>query len=264
MPERRNVMFIHSWAEPQLYHRAQDLVKAYDSGIADYSVPAWDPIPGPDRDVEASIRSRISTATAVVVINTDGLHRREGSSFEMKTAVEMGKRIIVLQPDGNFRQPIPKALDGAVYRFASWRSGVLGRAIRGEYPHDGRVFDIAELVDRKSMIQCLAVGAGVVSLAVLAWTAASYRRLAEELAAAGVQLEWSPKAKVDLAAHVAGGALLVGGITALLTGDVESTVVGAVGGALVGAAVSSVRTYQAMLHGTSRIRVLALAGSDPS
>jgi hypothetical protein len=260
MSNRKNLFVIHSWAEPETYARAMELVHARESGIADYSVPPWKAIERPS-EVEASIRSRIATASTVVVLNTPGLHKRNVSSLEMEIAASMDKRIVVLQPHGNFWQPIPQVLDGRVYRVTAWRGDVLGRAIRGEYPYDGRIFDIAEKSERRQIVKLLSAGVGVLSLALLLRTFASYRELAQELAAEGIQFDHGLATAGDVAKGAVVGAILVGGITALLTEDAKAALWAAAAGGAIGAAVTAARTYQAALHGTSSVRVLALSAS---
>lgn len=257
MSNRKNLFVIHSWAEPEAYARAMELLQARESSIADYSIPPWKAIENPS-DVEASIRSRITTASTVVVLNTPGLHKRTVSSLEMEIAASMDKRIVVLQPHGNFWQPIPQALDGRVYRVAAWRGDVLGRAIRGEYPHDGRIFDIAEQCERRQVVQCLAAGVGGLSLALLLREVSAYRKLTQALAAEGIRLDEDKVAAREIAKDALLGALVAGAFTALLTDDSESALWAAAAGGVVGAAVGATRTYKAALHGTSSLRVLAL------
>jgi len=257
MSGRKNLFVIHSWAEPESYARVMELLHARESGIADYSIPPWKAIDRPS-DVTASIRSRITTASAVVVLNTPGLHKRRMSSQEMEIAASLEKRIVVLQPHGNFWQPIPRALDGRVYRVAAWRGDVLGRAIRGEYPHDGRIFDIAEQCDRRRVVQCLAAGVGGISLALLLRELSAYWKLRQELGAEGIQLHDGTVPAGEIAKGALVGAILAGTLTALLTKDSESALCAAAAGGVVGATVGAVRTYQAALHGTSSLRVLAL------
>ncbi len=168
MPIRRNLFLIHSWDHAETYADAVALLKAGDAGLADYSVPPWKELRGTEAQVEKALRSRISTASAVVAVNSEGLHRRRWSGIEMGISVEMQKPIVVLQPRDNFHLPIPMALDGNVYRVSSWRGDALGRAVRGEAPQESRVFDVAELRDRRDIVKVLAAGVTCASIIVIA------------------------------------------------------------------------------------------------
>lgn len=258
MTQRHNVFVVHSWEEWPTYHRMMELLSAREAGIADYSVPPWKAVDGSDDEVIARINSRISTATAIVVLNTPGLHHRAWSSYEMQASVRMNKRIVVLQPHDNFWRPIPSLLDDHLYRVAPWRSDVLGKAIRGEYPQDGRVFDIAEQAERRSLVQVLAVGVGTVSLALLVKTVVALRDLQNDLAQEGVRLEWNDRAAGQVALHALAGAALIGGLTALITDDARASLVMAAAGGLAGAAVGARRVYMAAVNGTSSLRVLTV------
>lgn len=249
---------VHSWEETAGYERALELLKSNDAGIADYSVPPWRPVNGSDDDIEMSIRARISMATTVVVLNTPGIHKRKYSSFEMKTAAELRKRIVVLQPHGNFWHPIPQALDGQIYRVAPWRSDILGRAVRGEYPQDGRVFDIAEQVERRALVEFLSIGVGITSLVLLSRSVGNLVELYRELAIEGIQLQWTSQSVGEVAKQALVGAVIVGGIAAILTGDGKSTLLAAAAGGAAVAAIGVARSYRAALHGTREVRVLSL------
>ena len=262
MQARKNVFVIHSWAEAPAYARAMDLLAEYDAGVADYSLPPWKAVPGPDDVVDEKIAERISTATVVVVLNTPGLHRRPKSSMEMQTAVGKNKRIVVLQPHGAFWRPIPDTLHGHVYRVSSWRGDVLGRAIRGEYPLEDRVFDIAEVADRRDIIALLAAGVGAFSAVVLVRDALGLSALKRESTAVGIELRWSPEDSAKVTKFALGGALLAGGITGLATKDLRSALFAAIGGGLAGAAVGVSRVYGAHLAGGGIQRVLAFAETN--
>jgi hypothetical protein len=192
------------------------------------------------------------------VLNTPGLHRRPYSDYEMRTSVELDKRIVVVQPPGAFGQPVPTVLDGHVYRYASWRSDVVARAVRGEYPYDNRTFDLAEVADRRTVVTVLSAGVAVASLVVIAKAADGIQRLKDELAGAGVQMQWSAPAGPSTAKYAAGGALIAGAIVAAATGDLRSTLLAAGAGGLAGAAVAAHRTYHAHLLGSAELRVLAV------
>jgi hypothetical protein len=263
MIPRNNIFVIHSWEESPTYHRMMELLSAREAGVADYSLPPWKAVEGPDDEVIASIDSRISTATAVVVLNTPGIHHRPWSSYEMQTAVRMNKRIVVLQPHEGFWRPIPSILDDHLYRVAPWRSDVLGKAIRGDYPQDGRIFDIAEQAERRALTQLLAVGVGTVSIALLVTTVLELRDLQNDLAGAGIHVEWNDHATGRTALHALTGAALIGGLTALITEDAKAAVIMAVAGGLAGAAFGTHRMYKARLNGMSSLRVLTVVPASP-
>lgn len=256
MSGRSNIFVIHSWDESDNYERAKSLLTAKESGLADYSVPSWRPIVGSDDRVAESLRARILAASAVIVLNTDGLHKRPFSSMEMAMAAGLDKRIIVLQPHGDFRQPIPAALDGHVYRVVPWRSDVLGRAIRSEYPYDKRIFDVAEQADRRLIVKILAATAGAISLILLVRSVADYYQLDRELRGRGIYTTNGSFSSKTVACAGLVGAIVAGGITALITEDKESTLWAAVSGSIAGAAIGAAMQYQAILYGTQEIRVL--------
>lgn len=261
MTGRANVFAIHSWAEAEVCHRFERLVRASDPQLAHYSVPPERAIDAPADEVVESLRHRIAFATSVVVLNTPGLHKRPWSDLEMRIAAEMQKRIVVVQPPENFEQPIPSAIDGSVYRVAPFRADVVGRAIRGEYPQDGRVFDLAEVADRREIVGLAAGGVAAVSILVTVYNLASFRKLKEELAGRGVVLRWRAEDTVSVIAHATGGALLAGGLAALLSEDSKTAWLAAAGGAVLGAAIATRKVYRAALLGTASLRVLTL---DPA
>ena len=255
---RHNLFVVHSWDEVGAYTRMKELLSSHESGLADYSVPPWKALEGPADVVAASLDSRIQTASAVVVMNTPGLHRRPTSTYEMQRSVEMGKRIIVLQPHGAFDHPIPQVLDGSIYRVASWRGDVLGRAIRGEYPHDGRVFDIAEVAERRTLVGGVAAVLGVASFLVAGATVGRLKALSDELAARGMRLDWTGAETAQVLGPAVGGAIVAGLLTALITRDAKSAGLAALAGAGAGATYGLVTVYRARLVGTKNLRTITL------
>jgi hypothetical protein len=260
---RANVFAIHSWDDAVALRRMQDLLRVADPPLAHYSVPPERALVGSPDDVREGIFHRISSATAVVVLNSPGLHRREMATFEMELAAQLGKRIVVVQPHGDFGLPVPRALDGHVYRYATWRSDVLGRAIRGEYPQDGRIFELAEVADRRDFVALLAAGVGTASFAVAIRSAQSFLALQRELKVHGIELRWGSQ---DTNSVVRDG-LLVAGIGLLLgslSGDGRTAAYAALGGAALGIAVGVRRTYEARLLGARETRILAVRpGAEP-
>lgn len=258
MADRANVFAIHSWDDADACRRMEELLRESDPDLAHYSLPPERAVEGSDEEVEKSIYGRIQFATAIMVLNTPGLHRRPYSDLEMRIAVALRKRIVVVQPPGAFQQPVPAVLDGQVYRYATWRSDVVGRAIRGEYPEDGRVFDLAEAVDRRHLVGVLAAGVAAVSLVVTISAVDSFQALQRELAAGGIEMQWCGDDTASVLGHAAIGALLAGGVIGLLTRDAKAALIAAGAGGALGAAVGVKRTYNAKLLGTSGTRVLAV------
>jgi hypothetical protein len=258
MPTRRNLFLIHAWDDADTYSDAVALLKARDAELADYSVPPWKEIEGSDAAIERGIRSRIRSANAVVVVNSDGLHRREWSGREMAIAVELDKPIVVLQPRDNFWLPIPQALDGNIYRVSSWRGDALGRAVRGEAPHDSRVFDIAELRDRLDIVKTLAAGVVCASLVVIGVSVNACEQLSRELAAQGVRIEWTEGDAATVKRFAFGGAIVGGIAAALYTRSLSGAVLGAAAGGLAGAALGTTLVYRAAVHGTRDLRVVTI------
>ncbi len=257
MNQRANVFTIHSWADADAYRRMEELLRDSDPDLAHYSVLPERAIEGTQEEIEENIRRRIAFATAVVVMNTPGLHKRATATFEMETAVSMQKRIVVVQPPGQFQQPIPEVLDGHVYRHATWRSDVVGRAIRGEYPKDGRVFDIAEVADRRMLIGILAGSAAATSFVVSLKIGGALQDLTREMAAAGIELRWQgTDTEVVILSALLGAA--VGGVIGALSGDLKTALIVAGAGAVIGTAVGLHRVYKTRLIGTAQLRVLAV------
>jgi hypothetical protein len=261
VPVRKNLFVIHSWDAADVYHRMKELLQQQESGLADYSVPPWKAIDGHEHDVEENIRHRISVASAVIVLNTPGLHRRPFSSFEMQVAVEQDKRLIVLQPHGRYEQPIPQALEGSIYYVSPWRSDVLGRAIKGEYAYQGKVFDIAERAERREVVQIIAGGVAFASIMVLVHDLVGLRSLQQELNDQGVRLQWTTDATLNVAGHALVGAAFTMLLTALLTEDAEATLWAGAAGALAGGTLATARIYRATLHGAAEQRALTLSAS---
>jgi hypothetical protein len=256
MAERANLFIIHSWDDAYWCHRLEELLRASDPDLAHYSLPPHRAIDGTHEQVRDSIIHRIRVATAVVVLNTPGLHKRLWADLEMSTAVAMGKRIVVVQPPGAFRRPIPAVLDGQVYRFATWRSDVVGRAIRGEYPHDDRVFELAEVADRRMLVGLLSAGVIGASFVVVVRTAAALQAFQRDLAERGVAVRLTDDLGTVL--KWAAGSAVVAGLIGALTGDRKTAAWLTAAGFAVGTAVGIRRVYRIRVVGRSEVRVLAV------
>lgn len=254
---RANVFAIHSWLDASACRRMEDLLRSADPDLAHYSILPERALGGTFMEVRRNIEQRIQFATAVLVMNTPDLYQRSTAKFEMETAVRMEKRIVVVQPYGEFQLPVPAALDGNVYRYATWRSDVVGRAIRGEYPEDGRVFDIAEVADRRVLVGLLARGIALASFALIVNDVQNIKQLHNELAARGVELRWTRGDTDTVVGHALAGAAIAG-LLGALSGDTKTALLLAAAGAAVGAAVGVHRVYNACLldHRTFRTLVV--------
>lgn len=257
MAGRANVFAIHSWEDAVLCRRLEKLLRDADPDLAHYSVLPERALQGTPDEVMRSIESRIGFATAVVVVNSPGLHKRRTANLEMEAAVALDKRIVVVQPHSNFRQPIPQVLHGHIYRVTKWQSDVVGRAIRGEYPHDTRVFDIAEKADRRALIGIISASVAVVSFLVVVRSVGEWRAWQRELAAGGVELRWNNDATRTVVNNAALG-LSIGFLVGLLTADLKSAAYIAGAGAAIGAAVGARSVYRASVLGTGPVRVLTV------
>ena len=235
----------------------EELLRESDPSLAHYTVPPERALGGTPEEVLESIVNRITTATAVLVVNTPGLHTKPTAKFEMNTSVDFGKRIVVVQPPGQLDLAIPEALDGHVYRYAPWRSDVVGKAIRGEYPRDDRIFDLAEVADRREIVAILAMGVAACSFLVFADAISGLHALNRELAAAGVRMDWSWQDTGDVVGGFVLGSLVLGAI-GLLSGDALIAGMAAIAGGLGGAAFATHSVYRAKLHGTRRLQVLSI------
>ncbi|MDC0681553.1 hypothetical protein [Sorangium atrum] len=133
----------------------------------------------------------------------------------------------------------------------------MGRAIRGEYPQDGRVFDLAEIADRRVLISILAAGVATVSFVVIARAASAFQALQQDLAARGIDLRWDGEATRTVVEHAVVGAG-IGLLLGALSGDGRTAFYAAAGGAAIGAATGVHRVYNARLIGTTHLRVLTI------
>jgi hypothetical protein len=235
-----------------------ELLGERQHALADYSVPPEKCLPGDIDQVRQGLERRISSATAVVVVNTPGLHQRETSSWEMQTAVDLGKRIVVLQPPGAPDAPIPGVLDGHIYKVAPWRSDVLGKAIRGEYPAEHRTFDLAEAADVRKLVQVVAVLTSACSVGYVLGTRTQFLRLQDDLAREGVVLVWSGVDTEAVVRDALIGALGFGSLAALATEDARTAGWAALFGLAVGASIGVERRFRAVVASAGANRVLRL------
>jgi len=162
---------------------------------------------------------------------------------------------------GAFEQPIPGVLDGEIYRVSPWRSDVLGRAIRGDYPHESRTFDIAERAERRKLVKVVAGGAAVLGAAVIVTELRDLLLLQAELARNGIELQWTEAATMIVAGHAAMRAALGGGVATLVSDDLGTVLRAALAGGLFGGAVGLNTVRRAALFGSSSLRMLVVEPS---
>ncbi|MCB9729127.1 MAG: TIR domain-containing protein [Deltaproteobacteria bacterium] len=246
---RCNIFVVHSWHDGDLYDRMLDLLRAREAGLADYSVPAHRPLEGTDTEIEASIVQRMRTATAVVVLNSPGLGNSAWCDFELCAAVEMSKRVVVLQPHATPDAPAPRRLRESDPAVVPWRSDSLGRAIRGEWAPRPRVHDLAERADRAAIVKAVSSAAASLSILVLYRDARELDALRADFASLGYQLVWTAGARREVARSAGLGALIGAALGALLGSGGRHTLVGAAAGGLAGLARGHSRVVEATLSG---------------
>lgn len=211
------------------------------------SVPAWDPLDARGRGLAAALDERIRWSSVVIVLVTESLHNAAWTEFEIDTARKYGKPIIAVYPNGEFGSPMPRTLNDGLYRAIGWRGNALEKAIRGEYPPDARIFDIAEDVERREGVR-LAVGAAAGAVLLFAGaTQAHVAELKSELLAAGLPVPSLSRADYVVPWALGGG---VAGLLldALLGGRGAGLLVGTLAGAGLGAGAGLVHHAHAELR----------------
>ena len=141
-----------------------DMFERHGLAVVNRSIDPWDPPTMPTPELIASMDMRIRVATHVIVLVGDDLADSPCCKLEIEIARHYGKPIIAVYPNGTFGSPIPRVLDGGLYRAIGWRGNALERAMRGEYPPESRVFDISEDVARRkgvALVGSLAAGAAI-------------------------------------------------------------------------------------------------------
>jgi len=210
------------------------------------SVPAWNPLDAQGRELAEALDNRIRWSSVVIVLVTEDLHRGAWVRFEIETARKYGKPIVAVYPNGEFGSPMPRALSESMYRAIGWRGNALEKAIRGEYPPDARIFDIAEDVDRRSAVRwTLAASAGAVLLLAGA-TQAHVAQLREDLHASGISVPSLPRSDYVVPWTI-GGALAGLALDALLGGRGAGLLIGTLAGGAMGAGAGLVHHGQAEL-----------------
>jgi hypothetical protein len=177
----------------------------------------------------------------------------------MKQAVAMNKRIIVVQPHGEPNSPIPKALDGAFYKVTPWRSDVVGKAIQGHYQQDERVFDIAEIVERRLPIQITSGAATMVSFILLVREFRKWVELRQELDNQSICMPGSTATAITITVSTFLGAVLAGLLALSASRDPFTAFLAALAGGLTGAVIGSKLAHADVLRRISDLQTLNLA-----
>ncbi len=222
-----------------------DMFERQGLAVVNRSIHPWNP-PALTPELVASLDMRIRVATHIIVLVGDDLADSPCCRLEIEIARRYGKQIIAVYPTGTFGSPIPEVLDGGIYRAIGWRGNALERAIRGEYPPEGRVFDISEDVARRkgvALIGSLAVGTAILFAVQSEHEVAVLRG---ELLAAGLAVPEPVQA--NIAPWVLGGALSGLLVAALLGGRHGDLLVGAGIGAAMGVGAGKMTHTQAELQ----------------
>lgn len=261
---RLHLYISHSFDHADKYERILEFARS-EAQIADFSVPVWRQVPGDDIVVRTAISERIARSNRVLVLLTDEIHRSPHIEFEVQIARELGKPIIGIYPYGENEAPIPRFLDGAYYRMVGWRRGALTKALLCEYPPDRRVFDIAELEERKELISKIAGAAGIASFLVAGATAANFARLKKELEHKGLK-QIGAKGPTFLETTVVptlGGAATGALVMAIFVGTKKAIASGAALGGAVGLGIGVTRYYSLriqMLGALAKLEVESFVG----
>jgi hypothetical protein len=222
-----------------------EMLERQGLAVVNRSVPAWSPLAATGSALESALENRIRTASRVIVLVTDDLHKSPCVRFEIGTARKHRKPIIAVYPNGRFGQPMPRALDAGLYRAIGWRGNALEKAILGEYPPDARVFDIAEDVDRRSVVHWTLGASAGAALLIAGATHDRVEQLRRELHLSGVNV---PPRERGVTPWMIGGAVTGLLVDALLGGKGWSLVAGALAGGAMGAGTGLVHHAHAELR----------------
>jgi hypothetical protein len=223
-----------------------DMFERQGLAMVNRSVDPWNPPALPTPELIASLDMRIRMATHIIVLVSRDLADSPCCKLEIEIARRYRKPIIAVYPNGEFGSPIPKVLDGELYRAIGWRGNALERAIRGEYPVESRVFEISQEVARRkgvALLGTLAAGSAVLFGLQLEREVALLRR---ELLAAGMAVPEPEKA--NLAKWAIDGALWGLGVSALLGGREADLVIGAAIGTALGFGLGKTVQAQAAMR----------------
>lgn len=239
----------HSFDHADKYDRIIEFVRGEEVPLADFSVPVWKQIDG-DRDaVLSGIAERIRRCNRVLVLLTDEAHKSPYIEFEVQVARELGKPIIGVYPHGRNEGAIPGFVAEGVYKNVGWTRGSIARALRLEYPPETRVFDIAEVEERRELVTSIGIAAGVFTAILAGFTVARYRRLQAELAQQGINIvgDDGPGLLETAAQPIVVGALAGTAAMGMMFGTKKAMVAGAAIGGGIGAAIGVDRYYRARI-----------------
>lgn len=237
----------HSFDHAEKYERILEFVRGEGVPLADFSVPVWKQIEG-DRDaVLAAIAERIRRSNRVLVLLTDEAHKSPYIEFEVEVARELGKPIIGVYPHGRNEGSIPGFVAEGFYKNVGWTRGSIAKALRLEYPPETRVFDIAEVEERRELVTNIGIAAGVFTAILAGFTAARYHNLRNELARRGITIvdDSGPGLLETAAQPTVVGALIGTAAMGAMFGTKKAMLAGAAIGGGIGAAVGVDRYYRA-------------------
>lgn len=247
---RLHIYLSHSFDHADKYERVLEFARDEGMPVANFSVPVWRQIPGDLQAVRSAISERILRSNRVLVLVTDEIHKSPFIDFEVKVARELGKPIIGIFPNGANEGPIPQFLNGAYYRMVGWRRGALAKALLGEYPPDSRVFDIAELEERRKVLSLIGGTAGIVSFMVAGASALNFARLKQELTQRGIVIidGKGPSLFRTVVPTTLGSALVGAAVMGACVGTPKAIAAGALLGGGIGAGIGLNKYYRVQIN----------------
>jgi MTH538 TIR-like domain (DUF1863) len=264
-PMRLHFYISHSFGHADKYARLLEFMEDEGLHTADYSVPVSRQVPGDDDAVRAAITERIARCNRVLVLVTDGIHKSPYIEHEIAVAQEFGKPIIGIFPHGENGAAIPAILAKRHYRMIGWRPGSLAKAMRGEYPPESRVFDIAELEDRREMILAVGGATAAVAFLVAGWEAGNCLALRRELREKGIEVvdDNGPGFLETAGPPFAIGALLGAAVGGVIGRTEKALLTGAVLGGGIGLAVGTTRYFRLRTKALGSVTQLSLEPVTP-
>lgn len=238
-----NLYISHSFEHSEKYDRMVEFIRDEELPAVNFSVPVGRQLPGDLTEIQRGIAERIRWCNRVLVLVTDNAHKSPCMDYEMRVAAALGKTIIGVYPHGENEGPIPSVLADTHCRMVGWRRGSLAKAIQGEYPLERRVFDIAEVEERRELITKVGVVVAATTFVVAGLTAVRLGLLLGELKERGITVVrdegpgFMETAGPATLLGMAGGIVL----SVLLTGDGKSIGKGALIGGAIGLAVATTR-----------------------
>jgi hypothetical protein len=245
------------------YAKLLDMFERQGLAVVNRSVDPWNPPPLATSELMASLDMRIRVATHVIVLVSDDLAQSPCCNAEIQIARRYKKPIIAVYPNGTFGAPIPKVLNGGLYRAVGWRGNALERAIRGEYPPEARVFDISEQVALRQGVALVGTIAAGTAVSFGLRLEREVEHLRQELSAAGITIpaDHQPSTAPWLVGGALGGALLA----SVLGGPGRDLLVGAAIGTGLGFGVGSTVRAQATIKRLGPlVEVYRLGRGSPS